>query len=271
MVTDPDPTTAFWRAIHNFVEHIATQVHARWDVWAHGHEKRHIHEVVGGLLARQATLASEFASNPSIWNGHSAPLFLRSMVENCITMAWILKAPEERAKLYMAYGLGQENLLLEQAKADLRERGSDPDKDPAIEDWEKWLKGQRYTFLTEVNVGGWGPSLREMAEEVGMIDLHRQDYAQWSSATHNMWHHIIRFNIQYCTNPLHGYHRVPAIPHVASVPELLQRAGEYVDIGIRYFDKATGTCLDDLSAVEVLDRELQKIPMPPEHQPDDLP
>ena len=268
MATDSDPTAPFWQAIHKFVEHLAAQVHARWDVWAHGHEKRHIHEVVGGLLARQATLASELASNPSIWNAHSAPLFLRSMVENCITIAWILKAPEERTKLFIAYGLGQENLLLEQAKAGLRERGADPDRDPAIETWEQWLNGQRYTFLTEVNIGGWGPNLREMAEEVGLIHLHRQDYAQWSSTTHSMWHHIVRFNIQYCTNPLHGYHRVPTIPHLASAPELLQRAAEYVDVAIRSFDEATGTYVGDLSAVEVLDRELQKIPDPPDHYSD---
>ena len=152
MATDSNPTAAFWQAIHNFVEHLAAQVHARWDVWAHGHEKRHVHEVVGGLLARQATLACELASSPSIWNAHSAPLFLRSMVENCITIAWILKDPEERAKQFIAYGLGQENLLLEHAKADLREAGADPNEDQAIEAWEQWLNGQRYTFLTEVNV-----------------------------------------------------------------------------------------------------------------------
>ena len=35
------------------------------------------------------------------------------MVENCITIRWILKAPHERAKEFIAYGLGQENLLLE--------------------------------------------------------------------------------------------------------------------------------------------------------------
>ena len=258
-----DPTVTFWQAINTFIEHITAQVNDRWTAWAHGHEKRHVHEAVGGLLARQATLASEFASNPNIWNPHSAPLFLRSMVENCITIAWILKAPGERAKRYISYGLGQENLLLEQEKADLRETGADPDKDPAIARWEQWLNGQRYTFLTEVNVGNWGPNLRQMAEETGLIELHRKDYAQWSSTTHSMWHHVVRFNTQHCANPLHGYHRVPAIPRLKPEPVLLQRAAEYVDIGIRYFDEATGTNIGDISAVEVLDRELQKMPRPP--------
>ena len=260
MPTDSEPGAAFRRAIDNFVEHVAAQVHDRWAVWAQGHRKRHIHEVVGGLLARQATLAGEFASNPAIWNAHSAPLFLRSMVENCITIAWILKAPDERAKQFIAYGLGQENLLLEHAKENLHESGADPEKDPAIGTWGQWLNGQRYTSLTVVNVGNWSTDLRKMAKEAGLIELHRNDYARWSSTTHDMWHHVVRFNIQPCTNPLHGFHGVPSIPQLAPEPELLQRAAEYVDLAIRSFDEATGTSVGGLSSVEVLDRELQKIP-----------
>ena len=184
------------------------------------------------------------------------------MVENCITMAWILRSPAERAKLFIAHGLGQENLLLEQAKAGLRETGADPDNDHDIKRWEQWLNGQRYTFLTEVNVGNWGPNLREMAEETGLIELHRNDYTRWSSTTHSMWHHVVRFNLKSCTNPLHGYHRVPTIQRLAPEPELLQTAAEYVDLALRSFDEATGTSVGNLSAVEVLDRELQKMPRP---------
>ena len=86
---------------------------------------------------------------------------------------------------------------------------STPIRTRAIEAWEQWLNGQRYTFLTEVNVGSWGTDLRKMAEEAGLIELHRNDYARWSSTTHSMWHHVACFNLQYCTNPLHGHHRVP--------------------------------------------------------------
>ena len=265
MAADSDPQFAFWEVVGAFQGHLVAQVHSRWDVWAHGHEQRHVHEVVGGLLARQATLASELASSPSIWNAHSGPLFLRAMVENCITIAWILKDPDERAKQFIAYGLGQENLMLEHAKANLREAGVDPDKDQAIEAWEQWLNGQRYTFLTEVNVGSWGTDLRKMAEEAGLIELHRNDYARWSSTTHSMWHHVVCFNLQYCTNPLHGHHRVPTVPQLSSLTELLLRAAEYMDLSFRVFDEATGTSVDDLSAVEVLERELQKIPRPPNH------
>ena len=36
-----------------------------------------VFNVLTALLARQATLAIEMASAPQLWNGHSAPLFLR--------------------------------------------------------------------------------------------------------------------------------------------------------------------------------------------------
>ena len=257
MTTDPDLSGSVEQVIENFVEHVSAQVHNRWAVWAMGHEQRLVHEVVGGLLARQATLATELALSPYVWNHHSAPLFLRAMVENCITIAWILLSPDERSKQFVAYGLGQEVLLLEQAKAGLGQDEVDPERESMIEAWEHWLNSQRFTFLTEVNVGNWGPTLRQMAEEAGLLELHRNDYARWSSTTHNMWHHVVRFNLQECTNPLHGRHRIASIPRQQPEPEFLLRAAEYVDIAIRSFDEATDTSVDEIGAVEVLERELQ--------------
>ena len=268
MAIDTDPTAVFSKAIDAFVDHLNSALNDRWDMWAHGHENRLVHEVVGGLLSRQSTLAVEFISNPSIWNAHSAPFFLRSMVENCITIAWILKQPEERAGRFVAYGLGQENLLLEHAKAGLHETGIDPADDPDIVMWEQWLNSERYTFMTEVNVGNWGPSLREMAEEVGLIDLHRNDYARWSGATHSMWHHVVRFNLKRCTNPLHGYHRIPSILRLTPEISFMLSVAEYVDLSLRSFDEATGINVVSLTAVEVLNQQFKKMPQPPAHRAD---
>ncbi len=268
MAIESDPMAVFWEAIDAFVGYLNSQLHDRWAMWTHGHEKRLVHEVVGGLLARQATLAVEFASNPSIWNAHSAPFFLRSMVENCITIAWILKEPDDRAKTFVAYGLGQENLLLEHAKADLREDGIDPADDPDIATWEQWLNSERYTFLTVVNVGSWGPSLREKAEEVGLIALHRNDYARWSSTTHSMWHHIVQFNLAPCTNPLHGYHRIPTILQLTPDTVFMLAVAKYLDLALHSFDEAAGITVNGPSVVDILNRELEKMPQPPGYEAD---
>ena len=263
MPKDTDPTNAFRSAISAFTDNLASQVHDRWVAWVITHENRHVDEVVGGLLARQVTLATELALNPPIWNAHLAPLILRSMVENCITIAWILRKPSERAEQFVAYGLGQESLLLEQAKAGLQESGVNPTESSEVESWERWLNGQRFTFLTEVNVGNWALSLREMADEVGMLDLHRNDYARWSGTVHNMWHHVVRYNLQYCSNPLHGNHRVPIVPKLTPSPVLLQKAAEYVEIALKSFDEKTGIETVHPSPVDVLGAELAKMPQPP--------
>ena len=252
-MSDADHQQPVWELIETFVQHLFDRVRARWEAWSSGSEEPYVYEVIGGLLSRQATLAAEFARNPGVWNPHSAPLFFRSMVDNLITLAWILKDPTERAKEFILYGLGRENLLLEHGKASIREQGLNPDEDGAIKDWEQWLNGQRYTFLTEVNVGNWAPDSRKMAEETGLLELHQFDYGFWSGTTHSMWQHVVRFNLKHCENPLHGYHRVPSFPYPEPMPELLLRAAEYFDKSIEIFDEATGTEVDDPSTLEVLE------------------
>jgi hypothetical protein len=64
-----------------------------------------VFDVLTALLARQATLAIEMASAPQLWNGHSAPLFLRAMTDVHITLAWILLDAKTRARQYIDYGL----------------------------------------------------------------------------------------------------------------------------------------------------------------------
>ena len=256
----------FWRPLEEFVEHLRAQVSVRWEFWATNHEQRQVHEVVGGLLARQATLASQLAMNPLAWNEHSAPLFLRPMVENCITIAWILKDPDERARQFIEYGLGQENLLLEHAKANLRAEGKDPEDDLSIAQWKEWISSLKYPFLTEVNVGNWADSnTGKMAEEVGRLELHRQDYARWSGGTHNMWQHIVRWNLRDCRNPLHGAHRLPTVSS-PTVPDtgLLRQAAEYVDMANHVFDEATGFESNTATALDELDRFLTQIRWPEE-------
>jgi len=57
-----------------------------------------VFNVLTALLARQATLAIELTSAPQLWNGHSAPLFLRAMTDVHITLSWILHDPKARAR-----------------------------------------------------------------------------------------------------------------------------------------------------------------------------
>ena len=258
---EPGLNDAFWKALNTFSSHIADLLRLRWDAWALSNAENEVHEVVGALLARQVTLVSQLAQSPSVWNDHVAPLLLRPLIEAAITAAWILLDAPARASSFVKYGLGQEKLLLEHEKAKLKEAGIDPDSDERIQFWEKWLNGERYMDLTEVNVGDWaGVSLREMAIEADCLDLHREDYTRWSAATHNMWHHIVKFNLGYCQNPLHGYHRLPTVLEIPTNPTYLQWAAEYLDQSFDLFDKLTGISVGQSDAMKVLNEELMKIP-----------
>src|SRR5882672_11079198 len=106
-----------------YVAGVRAELQARWDAWTIDLTKSHFYEVVGGLVARQVTLATQLATSPPIWNGHIAPLILRAMTDAYITLAWILEDPDTRTDLFIKFGLGQLKLWLEHFKASLVEKG----------------------------------------------------------------------------------------------------------------------------------------------------
>lgn len=197
------------------------------------------HEVAGALIARQATLSIQLARSPGNWNGHVAPLFLRAMVDAHISLAWVLSGPPSRAKQFILYGLGQEKLFIEHLKSELDERnGEDEQLASLIEAREGWLNAQRRDFMTEVNVGSWsGHNTREMAEQSGCESLYKYAYLPFSGAAHSMWQHVGVYNLQPCTNPLHKYHRMPAILPTAIDPDYVYRSSKYVTRSFNEFDK----------------------------------
>jgi len=243
-----------------YVQMVRDELAERWDNWTLDLVNREMFEVIGGLLARQVTLATQLAHAPSIWNGHIAPIVLRTMTDTYISLAWILGDPLDRAQKFILYGLGQEKLNLEHRKVALAADGYNPDDDPLVEATETWINSQRYTFLTEVNIGSWsGKSTREMADEAGCLDLYRYAYTPFSAATHSTWVQVSRYNLVTCPNPLHGYHKVPIDPLVNYIdPDYLYRAAKYVDKSFRLFDARTGVKTSIPSALDALAESLKE-------------
>ncbi|MBE2279072.1 MAG: hypothetical protein IAE91_01665 [Ignavibacteriaceae bacterium] len=197
-----------------------------------------INEVLGGLMAREVTLATQIASSPSIWNGHIAPIILRTMIDTYITLAWIFKDPKERSKQYILYGLGQYKLHIEHLKKGIKEKKDNRIKENYVTAMEDWLKTQRHDFLIEVNVGSWsGISVRKMAEEANCIDFYNYAYISFSTASHSMWPHVARYNLEVCDNPLHKYHYLPINPMVPLDTHYLYLAAKYVQKTFNLFDE----------------------------------
>ena len=241
------------RIIEAFVNRAREELAQRWSSWRVDLARNEVHEAIGALLARQVTLATQLAQAPSIWNGHVAPLVLRAMADVYITLAWILKDPDDRARKFILYGLGQEKLQLEHRKAQITDREPTPEDQLMIEASEAWINSQRFTFLTEVNLGSWsGLSTREMADQAGCLDFYNYVYVPFSACSHSMWHHVARYNLMLCSNPLHQYHRVPGEPEPGIDPDYLYLAAKYLQKAFATFDATLGIEFQGPSAFKQL-------------------
>ena len=70
--------------VKGYQQRLLDEIETRIGRWSLDLTQREVHEVVGGLLARQATLGIQLASSPGIWNGHVAPVILRTMADTLI-------------------------------------------------------------------------------------------------------------------------------------------------------------------------------------------
>lgn len=230
-MTNEEPA-AFHAFISGYCETVRKGLRQRWDKYKPEIYNNEISEAIGGLAARQATLAIEMAQNPGIWNGHIAPIILRCMTDAHITLAWILGAPLERSKEYIRFGLGQEKLFIEylENEADQAPDGElDERIEKMIEMRKGWLNGQLAEWAIEVNVGSWsGKSTRDMAVEAECEGLYKFAYVPFSGPTHSMWQHVGIYNVVPCANPLHKNHRIPVIPDLKVDPDYLYRSAKYV-------------------------------------------
>jgi hypothetical protein len=181
----------FWSAteaiIRDYVRIFEKELSERWKNWSLDLSRREMYEVIGALLARQVTLASQLALSPNIWTEHIAPLISRSMADNYISLAWIFCDPVDRSRKFVLYGLGQEKLQVEHLKARLNAENEDSEEHPEVKYREGWIDAQQYTFLTEVNIGSWsGIDTRTMAEQAECVYFYNYSFQPFTSATHNM-------------------------------------------------------------------------------------
>lgn len=227
--SDVSPLDSF---LEGYCDVVLDGFHKRWERHTPKIYHNEVSEAIGGLAARQATLAVELARNPGIWNGHIAPIVLRSMTDTHITLAWIVEDQLSRSREYIRYGLGQEKLFLEylQNEADQIPDGEMEGPLKALIEMKKdWLNSQLAEWAIEVNVGSWsGKSTRVMAQEAGCESLYKFAYVPFSGPAHSMWQHVGIYNVVPCKNPLHKNHRVPDIPDLGIDPDYLYRSAKYV-------------------------------------------
>jgi hypothetical protein len=259
-MSDEAYLNALQTTAESFIARAREEFEERLRRWPLDLTKNEIHEVVGALLARQLTLALELANSPTIWNGHVAPLVLRAMADVHIAMTWVLLDPGDRSRQFIHYGLGQEKLILEHRRADLETREAREGELEYLSAMEEWINRQRATFLTDINLGSWsGLSTRTMAEEAGCTDFYSYVYTPFSACTHSMWHHVAKYNLKECTNPLHRFHSIPHVADLHFDPHYLYLAAKYLQKTFAAFDRAIGTRPESQSAFDLLCSELDAL------------
>ena len=261
------------KLVSNYVLQSESDLSIRWNLLQIDLTKKEVFEVLSGQLARQITLAVQFASNPNCWTFDLAPIILRCMADNYINFSWIANSPLDRSRKFILYGLGQEKLIMEHRKNQMIKDGRNPENDPLIKFTEDWINSERYTFLTEVNLGSWsGINTRQMAEEAGCIDFYNYVYTPFSTVAHNMWGHIARYNLETSTNPLHKFLKKPFIGGHIDLYNI-RLAAKYLGKMVRKFDEVFEINIEEnstyenfLSAFSNFEDEFLKLPSSEENE-----
>ena len=204
--------------------------------------------VLGALIARQITLSMYLSTSPYCWNGHVVPLFLRSMIDAHISLAWILKDPEQRAREYISYALGQEKLALGHLERRFEESPDDEAIGSMIEGKREWINSHMMMSLIEVNLGSWsGSSVRQMCKDIDDEEFYHFSFTPFSACVHNNWYHIHLYNSWPCDNPLHKQHSIPNILERPIDFDFVFRSAKYVTMSLVAFDEALGIEVDLVS------------------------
>lgn len=241
------------KVVEVYVASARRELKERVQSWQIDMSRRNEYAVCAALAGRQVSLATQLARAPSTWNEHSAPLFLRAMIDVLITLKWILVEPGKRANLFLAHGLGQAKLTKEHRK-------DKSGADLAVDSLEDWINQFKVEGFVEVNVGSWsGSDMRTMAEDVGERDLHRLCYAPFSSCVHSTFDHIGRFNLVRSANPLHQFVPVPVDPEIPSTPHYVWVAAKYLQKTWDALDASVTTGSSQASAYDVLTKALDEL------------
>ena len=245
--------------LEDYIENLGEDLKKRWNNWEKDLYEIEIYEVIGGLMARQVSIANEFSRSANLWNPNIAPIILRSMIDNYLNFCWILVEPLERSQKFIYFGLGQDKMQMEHRKSAQQTNPSDENQ-MVIDSLESWINSQNYEFLTVVNVGSWSEkSVREMASETGELELYNFVYQTFSNVAHNSWSHISKYNLTSSDNPLHKYAKVPAIHNFTFDFYYMDLAMKYVDMIFRKFDTSFKVEIEETSAVERFYNKIDKL------------
>ena len=81
-------------------------------------------------------------------------------------------------------------------------------------------------------------------------------YQPFSNVAHSNWSHISMFNLDFCINPAHRFHKLPRIVEHQADPHWLYLAAKYLNKTFIYFDDKIGGKNECINSFDQLYDEL---------------
>jgi hypothetical protein len=171
-------------------------------------------EVHAGLVSRSAREVITALGSPDLWCSEHGSHVGRVIVEAHIVLAWMSQQQEPGIyRMYKEYGAGKAKLysliadeiptkwLIDGATEAIEAIRNASHNDDIL---DYVVVDTRSTFAD-------GKSLREMADEVGLLDLYRQTYQLQSGIAHSEWWSVEIHAMERCLNILHRGHLIPSL------------------------------------------------------------
>ena len=174
-------------------------------------------EVKLGLASRAFRLLRHFLLTPSWWTNEMAPHLLRSLVDERIVVAWLLKKDDrELFNAYKEYGAGKRKLYKLKLEELMDRESEGAEERENVQRLHQRLEAEVNQDTMEeflkIDLGGTfsGKNVRQMAKETDLADLYSLSYQPLSTESHGEWGSLVAFDLDHCGNPLHLYHRLGA-------------------------------------------------------------
>ena len=182
------------------------------------------HEVICGLVARAFRTVETTLEHPRLWSGEQASAASRSLIETHILLCWMRKQQDEDVfAKYQSYGYGKRKLMRRHVKDLLEASGDDaPEIARSLDESLTAATGGEWgEAFQEVSIDSTfsGVNVRQMADQVGLLDEYRHVYQPASGVTHGEWWAVEDYAMQRCSNPLHLFHLVPSMAETRIEPQ----------------------------------------------------
>lgn len=179
-------------------------------------------EVHAGLVGRAAREVVTALGAPDLWCMEHGAHIGRTLVEVQIYLQWMASQDESIYRTYQEYGQGKAKLyarVLAEIPSDLWT----PDMEAAVDELDRLSHNHDILDhrVVDTRDSFSGKSLRQMAEECGLLDMYRHAYYLASGVTHSEWWSIESHCMERCMNILHRGHLIPSLDLAA---------GENVDL-----------------------------------------